>query len=460
MKRLSRRTVLRGAGGVALALPLLEAMRPRMVQAQTATPRRVMFVFMPNGNDIKTRFTAKGETTYALGEFLKPLEPYRNEMLMLNGINKMLNLLSGAKGDNHQQGGAGLAPWKAGTGSFPVGGGKFTVGYVQGPSADYVIGERVQEKHKSVPHRHLVYRVGEKGNNIWSVCSHGGPVGQQNPISPETDPYRAYARLFSSYNFSAAGKADPLVLRKVAARQSALDLVIEEAKGLESRLGASDRSRIEQHLQSLRDIERSMQTPTETAVRAGCEKLNLGNPIDAYNDDNHAVVGDLFFKIGALAFACDLTRSINFAWHRNTSNRVYRNLGISEGHHDISHKTDAGSFDKIRKINRHLWTQNIKLHETLKSIPEGDGTVWDNTLVVHWNELSEGYNHDINDDLVVLTGGASKHFKMGRLMEFNKVATFSDLLVNVFHYMGFTDVKTFGEPILSKRNGPIAGLTA
>ncbi len=460
MKQLSRRTVLRGAGGVALALPFLDAMRPQRAKAAGAVPRRVIFVFKPNGNEHGTRFKTVGETNYVLGEFLEPLEPYRNEMLLLNGVNKMFrNIPALERADDHQQGGAGLAPWRSGSGSFPIGGSDRSIGYVEGPSADFVLGSRVLEKHPTVAHRHLVYRVGGRGNNIWSVASHGGPVGKQNPVNPETDPYQAYARIFGSARFG-NDQPDPAVLKRLAMQKSGLDLVLAEANSLRSKVGSGDRAKIDQHLQSLSDIERTLKSGTSTGSGAVCEPVMLGNKLDPYSDANHQIIGELFFKIGAMAFACDLTRVINFAWSGNTSGRVYNNLNIPEGHHDISHKSDAAAFALIRKINRHLWTQSTKLHETLKAIPEGDGTMWDNTLIVHWNELGQGDRHSTDNDLVVLTGGASGHFKMGRMLQFNATtqAPFSDILVNVFHYMGFDDVKVFGDPRLSK-GGPVAGLT-
>src|SRR5688500_12328107 len=141
MKQLNRRTVLRGAGGVALALPFLEAMRPAKAKAAGAAPRRVAFIFQACGNEHATRFTSTGETDFGLGEFLTPLEPYRKDLLLLNGVNKKFDKLPPNRAaDNHQQGGAALAPWQSGEGSFPIGGSTRSIGYVEGPSADFVIG--------------------------------------------------------------------------------------------------------------------------------------------------------------------------------------------------------------------------------------------------------------------------------------------------------------------------------
>jgi Protein of unknown function (DUF1552) len=445
--------MLRGAGGVALGLPLLDAMQPRAARAQASSaPRRILFVFQANGDQTKQRFTSSGETDFVLGEFLSPLEPYRKELLFLNRLNKRFyELPEDARSDNHQQGGSSLAPFTSGEGSFPIGGTEDqTIGYVEGPSADYAIGERVIQADPSVAHRHLVYRVGDKSNNIWNLHSHAGPIGEQNPVPPETDPFAAYARLFGS-NDPAAQQA---VQRQLDKKRSALDLVLGELGSLEKRVGAADKRKLEQHTQALRDIERTL-----TGSATGCGTLDLGAKLEVYKDDNHAAVGQLFFEISALAFACDQTRSIQFNWSGNTSNRVYRNLDLSEGHHDISHDSSEESFATIRRIHKHLWTENTKLYDLLKATPDGDGTLWDHTLIVHWNELAQGDSHSIEDSLVVLAGGAHGYFTQGRLIDYQNKTSFSDMLVSCFHYMGFDDVTEFGDARL-RLKGAITGITA
>jgi hypothetical protein len=457
MKRLSRRALLRGASGLGLGLPFLDAMRPSTLRAQTAqAPRRILFAFQANGDQPSKRFTTSGETDFQLGEFLSPLQPYRSDLLFLNRLDRRFYQLPEAeRADNHQQGGSSLAPWTSGTGSFPIGGaeGK-TIGYVQGPSADFAIGERVVNANPSVPYKHLVYRVGDKSNNIWNLHSHAGPAGQQNPVAPETDPFAAYARIFKFSTDDAAAQA--ALKRRLAKRQSALDLVTAELGSLKSKLSPDDQRKIDQHTEALRDIERTLSGGNTTAT---CKALDLGTKVDAYKEDNHVVVGELFFRIASLAFACDLTRSINFNWSGNTSNRVYKNLGLTLGHHDISHVSDEASFASIRKIHNHLWTQNTKLYELLKATPDGDGTLWDHTLVVHWNELGQGDSHSINDALVVLAGKAHGYFRTGRLIDFANKTSFSDMLVTCFHYMGFSDVTEFGDARV-RLKGALANVAA
>jgi hypothetical protein len=451
--RISRRSVLRGTGGVALSLPLLEVMSPRSLQAQAATPpRRILFVFQANGDQTDARFSSAGERDFVLGEFLAPLEPYRNDLLFLNKLHRRFyQLPETQRSDNHQQGGSSLAPFTSGAGSFPIGGTEDqTIGYVEGPSADYAIGDRVVQADPGVAHRHLVYRVGDKSNNIWNLHSHAGPLGQQNPVPPETDPYAAYTRIFGNGDPA----AEQAVQRALEKKKSALDLVLGELSTLKTRVSTADQRKIEQHTEALRDIERTL-----VGGATACGTLALGTKLDPYKDDNHAAIGELFFRISTLAFACDRTRSIQFNWSGNTSNRVYRNLDLSEGHHDISHDSSEASFASVRRIHHHLWTQNTKLYDLLKATPDGDGTLWDHTLVVHWNELGQGDKHSIEDTMVVLAGGAHGYFNRGRLLDFQGKTSFSDLLVTCFHYMGFSDVTSFGDERL-RLKGEVTGITA
>src|SRR2546430_7993647 len=147
-------------------------------------PRSPLFPYTTlfRSDQVGLRFAAKGETTFQFGEFLAPLEPYRSDLLVMEGISKRFEKLPSAElADNHEQGGSGLAPWPSGAGSYPVGGTSRYVGYVLGPSADIAIGQKVQAADASVLHRSLVYRVGGRTNDIWNTHAHGGPAGQQNP---------------------------------------------------------------------------------------------------------------------------------------------------------------------------------------------------------------------------------------------------------------------------------------
>lgn len=451
---LSRRTLLKGAAGATVALPFLHAMQGR-ARAQSATPRRLIFEFKPNGDEVERRFDTVHETDFVLGDFLAPLEAYRDDLLFVHRINKNYHRLDYAEqGDRHQVGCASLAPWPFGEGDFPVGGEDRTIGYVLGPSADHVIGDRVVGASPEVPYRHLVYRVGDTANNIWNLQSHAGPVGEKNPILPEIDPFSAYARLFGFFT-NEASTAE--LQHRLNMQTSVLDLVQGQLGDLNSKLGAEDRRRIDLHAEAIRDLERTLSAGTKSAQ---CQPLVLGDPINVFDSANHVQVAEAFFKVIALSFACDLSRVVNFNWHGSVSQRVYQNLELTEGHHDISHKSDPDSFTHIRSIHRHLWQHTTTLYEELLATPDGDGSLWDHTAIIHWNELGQGDAHSLHDVLTVIAGGADGFFQKGRLLDLEAGGSFSDLLVAAFHYMGFDDVTEFGDPRLSEGGGPQPGLIA
>ncbi len=454
-QRFDRRKFLLGASGVVVGLPFLESMQPKQANAQDTSIRRIIFEFKPNGDETARRFTTLDETDFELGEFLSPLEPYRSDLLFLHRLNKQFEKIPTLdRPDRHQQGGNSLAPWTFGEGDFPVGGEDRTIGYVLGPSADYEIGQRVIAANPSVPYRHLVQRVGDRENNIWNLSAHAGPIGQKNPVIPETDPYDSYARLFSFIDPEASTS---LVEHNLGMERSVLDLVGGQLRDLQGKVSYQDRLRLELHSEAIRDLERTL---VQSSGAAQCTALSLGAPIDPYADDAHMQIAALFFKITALSFSCDLTRVVNFNWSGNTSHRVYANLGIAEGHHDISHKSDMSSFDLIRRIHKHLWEGSTMLYDELMTTPDGDGTLWDHTAIVHWNELGQGDAHSTHDNLVVIGGGAHGYFKKNRLIDYSNGNSFSDMLATLFHYMGFEDVELFGDERLSMGAGPLGDIVA
>jgi Protein of unknown function (DUF1552) len=456
--KLSRRNILHGAAGLSLALPWLEA------RAQTvALPRRLVTIFTANGDQIAQRFTTKHETNFVFADMLTPFEAWRSKVLVLDGVNKYHHLLpAGSVSDGHQQGGSALAPWKSGTGSFPLGGtcdangnNCQLIGYVLGPSIDRAIGDRVLQDNPSMPQRHLNFRVGDNHNDIWNQHCHAGPVGTQAPIPPETNPFTAYTRLFSNIDLS--GQQN--LARRLAMKQSALDVMKGELTSLQSKVSATDKVRLDQHASALRDIER--QLGGMMGAHPACTPLTMPARVDVYRPENHALLGETFFKIIAMSFACDLVRTVNFNWSGNTSNRVYGNIGLTEGHHDISHVSDAAAFAKIRSIKKYLYTESCKLHDALKALPEGGGTVWDRCVVMHWSELSQGDTHQKDKDLVVLAGGADNYFRMGRMLDLTGKPrrSLSNLLVSLWNYMGYADVTTWGEPLLMPDGaGPMPNL--
>lgn len=455
---LSRRNVLKGAAGLSMFLPTLESF------GQTAAPpKRIVFVFTANGDQIAQRFTTRGESAFVLADMLSPFQRHRQHCLFLDGINKYHDRLpNGEVSDGHQQGGSSLAPWRSGSGSYPIGGSCDAngqncqlIGFVRGPSIDKALGDRLLADNPGLPQRHLVFRVGDGSNNIWNLHSHAGPEGSQNPINPDTNPFAAYTRIFQNLDTS----MQSTLARRLAMKRSALDLVNGELNSLKPKVSAADRVRLEQHTESMRDIERQLSAGTG-GVKESCRSLMLGTTFNTLDASRAIEVGQLFFKITAMSFACDLARSVNFNWSGNTSDRAYPAVGVTEGHHTLSHLSDGTAFTKIRTVKKHLFDQSTKLHDELMALPEAGKTVFDNTLVVHWSELSQGDTHQKDKDLIVMAGGGG-YFRTGRMLDFTTAPKrgFSNMLISCWNYMGYSDVQSWGDPLLMPGGaGPLPNL--
>jgi hypothetical protein len=427
-----------------------------------------VFSFTANGDQIAERFGTKGETNFTFKDMLSPLEPYRKDLLVVEGVDKFhWKLPDGQRADGHQQGGSALAPWKSGGGSFPIGGTcddagnncKY-IGYVQGPSIDKVIGDRVVKENASVRFPFLNLRVGSRENHIWNTHCHAGPLGTQSPISPETDPFAVYKRIFGGVSRGEDPAARAELERRIAMKQSALDIVKPELDSMKKAVSKADRLRLDSHFEAIRTIERGLTTTMPMVSACAPQKTDalFASTYDVINQGKYRDVGFLFYKLMAMAFACDLTRVVNFNWSGNTDDRTYSGIqydfngqkkNISEGHHTISHNSSDESFAKIRAIKKHLFECQTKLFEELKAIDEGGQSLFDNTVIVHWSELSQGDTHQQNQDLVIFAGGGGKYFRTGRYvnMDGRPKRSFSNLLVSCFNYM-HSDVTTFGETSL------------
>ena len=158
-----------------------------------------------------------------------------------------------------------------------------------------------------------------------------------------------------------------------------------------------------------------------------------------------------------MALACDLTRVGSIQWSRSVSNTAFTWLGINEGHHDLSHEGDgnADAVAKIVQVNRWYAEQFAYFLDQLKAIPEGDGTMLDNTVVLWCNELGQGNSHTRKDVPLIVAGNAGGHFSTGKYLQFD-AHSHNDLLISLCHAMGYP-VATFGDPSLC--SGELPGLT-
>jgi hypothetical protein len=444
---LSRRAVLRGALGTLIGLPLLDAMvGPRKAWANGLGGKRLIVVYTPNGTVPTNFWPTGGETDFALSGILSPLERHRADLTVLGGIG-MLSALSGP-GDAHQKGtGQALTGTPLLEGDFSGDAGN-SAGWAGGPSIDQVYAQHLAGQ---TPLASLELGVAVQGADVRHRISYRA-AGQ--PLPPENDPWAAYNRLFSD------ATRDPAEIERLRLRREAvLDTVRGDFDRLSAKLGVDDRQRVEAHLGAVQDV-RSRLLADPIRFGGTCQPLDLGTRLDPMATENIPAIGALQMDILALAMACDVTRVATLMWTYSTSDAVYRWLGddIREGHHTLAHKGDE---DRVKvaqntRINRWHAEQLAGLVDRLKAIPEGDGTVFDNTVILWTNEQSRGNNHSRLDMPYVLLGSAGGALKTGRYVVQQRESSHNQLMVSLLQAL---DVPTdrFGAPAYD--NGPLAGLT-
>jgi hypothetical protein len=435
---LGRRAVLRGAFGAAVGLPWLEATAPRRAQAQSSVIRRFVVMFTPNGTLPALWAPTGGETDFTLSVILEPLAEHRDDLVIIQGLEQQ-----GGGGDAHQSG-IGGALTGTSLNSGPFSGAQGTAGWAAGQSVDQRIADVIGTETK-LPSLELGVQVGA-ADNFGRLCYRAA----NQPLPPEDDPAAVYSSVFAELH------TDPAVLAEQRGRRrSILDSVLGEYARVQTELGSADRQRLEAHVTAVRELELRLARQASLGGPACSDPVI--EPVDARTNDSYPDVGALQTDLMAMAFACDVTRVASLQWSRAVSQTRFTWLGIEEGHHDLSHlgDDDLAGVDKITRIERWYAGQLASLIQKLKDIPEGDGSVFDSTLILWINELGKGNIHSRKDAPYVLAGSAAGALATGRYLRFDGDHPHNDLLVSLLQAMGLPDT-TFGKPDWC--TGPLFGL--
>lgn len=434
MKPLSRRRFLRGAGGVLIALPFLDAMRPPPARAASA-PKRFIVFFTGLGT-VKPRWVPTGtETNFTLSDILSPLNPFKDRLLVLEGID-MKSAYSGP-GDPHQAGiGQALTGTELEEGTlFPYAcNPSKMVGWGGGISVDQYLAKLIGQNTKLGS---LELGVQVQYSNVSSRLSY---LGAGQPVPPDDDPWSVYQRLFTDL------QTDPEVLKKRQAnRHKVIDAIKPDYDGLVKKLGSDDKQKVDAHLAAIEDIENRLDA--QGVLGGNCQLPGMPSPAGIYENDNFPLIGKLQLDLLATALACDLTRVATVQWSSVVQGgKVFKWLGQSKTHHDLSHSTllDPQNEQDLVDIGNWYAQQLAYFMAKLDAIPEGDGSVLDNTLILWCSDIAEGQSHERKDMPYVLAGGAGGAVKMGRYLKFNG-DPHNNLLVSVCNAMD-VPVKTFGNP--------------
>jgi len=398
-KALSRRTVLKGLG-VSLSLPLLDGMVPALsALSETAAKSVTRFgvVYVPNGMIMK-QWTPSGEgAAFELSPILQPLAPFRKNLLVLTGLN------STPPADN-----AGAPHARASTKfltDVPPSSKELRAGTSMDQIAARVIGQRTQ-----LASLELALESVDSGASCDSgSCANTGTISWSSPTNPlpmENNPRVVFERLFGD-----SETTDPAVRQaRMATRRSLLDSVMGDLQRLKGSLGPSDRARLGEYADSIRDIERRIQNAESQQGEQALPSFGRPSGVPATFEEHVK----LMFDLQVLAYQCDLTRVITFMIGREFSGRTYPEIGVTEAHHPVSHhQNDPVRMDKVAKINAYHASMFAYYLEKLRSTPDGDGSLLDHMLLLYGAGMSDSNAHDPHDLPLVLAGGGKggKHIR-------------------------------------------------
>ena len=430
----SRRRILK-AGGVSLALPLLErAFDPPFARAADAPPKRLIIFFTPNGT-IYDAWVPKGTaTSFTLSPILAPLEMWKNKLVVVDGVKAEAAMGSHGPGDDHQRGigtlltGAPLLP-----GNFR-GGCCAPAGMASSISIDQHVANAIGKSNKF---KSLELGVRNYGDGPLRYTSY---AGSNQPLPAENNPANVYKRLFA--DFSAPAQSDAALERLKAERKSVLDATAEAYQEASASLSKADKEKIDAHFTTIRDLETRLSSGGSASTAC---KPTAPASVDFNANATYPTTGKLQMDLLVSALACDLTRVGTVQW---TNSAGYVNmtwLGINRAHHDLSHDADGNmeSRNALIKINAWYSEQLAYLMQKLADVPEGNGTMLDNTLILWCNELGKGNDHSHPRMPFVLAGGAGGALRTGRFLQFANQPFHNDLLVSVGNLMG-VPMTTFG----------------
>ena len=420
-KALPRRTFLRGIGA-SVALPLLDAMVPAMT-AQASTPaspvRRLGFVYMPMGSNIAEWTPRSKNDLSELSPSLASLEPVKDHVTVLSNM----ELKNAYPGTHATSNAAFLSAAKA----------KWTesTDYHLGTTVDQVAAQQIG-KETQLPSLELAMDllslVGQCDNGF--ACVYQNNLSWSTPTTPlpaEAHPRIVFERLFGDGGTPEERRA---ALRK---RASLLDWVGEDIARLERDLGAEDRTKVSQYLDTVREVERRIQKAE--ADTDGDRLPDLDRPVGVpaeYGD--HA---RLMFDLQVLALQGDVTRVITFQLARETSNRTYPEVGVSEPHHPLTHNGgDPEQLAKVALINGFHVSLFSYFLEKLKETPDGDGTLLDNSVYLYGSGMGNPDVHDHTNLPIIVAGGAAGRMKGGRHIQYDRATPLANLHLTLLDKVG------------------------
>jgi hypothetical protein len=437
-QRRSRRTFIRDLGIGAAALPLVLNLPSLGFADQERRKRRLVVIFTPNGVIPSTFFPDDNGELTRFKESLSPLEPFRQRTLVLNGIcDKIVG-----HGDAHLR---GIGCLLTGIELFPG-----TIyerpdppaGWASGLSIDQDITNFLQADPSTRTRfgsLEFGVMVPERADT-WTRMCYAGP---NKPLTPISNPYQMFGKLYGR-------------MKDQESLKSVLDDLQGELHKVRSTLNMEDRRLLDEHATFVREMEQELKTTPATDVGHAVPPLE---PAVQERNDNIPRISKMQIELLAQSFAADFCRVATLQYTKSVGGAKMHWVGVSEGHHDLSHKpdNDDDAAAKLTKINKWFCEQLAYLAQRLAATPDPgtDGNLLDNTLIVWTNELGKGNSHSLDNIPFVLVGNGLD-YRMGRSIKYPMVAH-NRLLLSLAHGFGH-NVERFGNPNLCG-DGPLTDLT-
>jgi hypothetical protein len=436
----SRRAFLgtMGAAGMGALIPSLEA------EAQTAGAKKRLIMLTSGNGTVPSQWKPSGSnTSLTLSTALAPLEMYKQDLIAINGLGWQYG---DGPGVDHMR----IAmmwngtPMLTGT-DFSNSTNDRPCGWGGGISVDQTIANKLAETVKT-PFKSLEFGVYLPRHHIYTRVNY---AAANQPIPPVDDPYAMFDRVFKNL----APMAGPGGIDKLrASRKSVMDAVKGNLAAVQARVSAGDRQKIEAHLESVRSIEKRLDNTTPVSCAA---PMLPTTKLDARANANFPVISRLQIDLLVAALLCDVTRVTSLLWAGAANEVRFTWLNQTSGAHTISHDNSANG--QSQRVAAHVWFSGevAYLLGKLKAIPDGTGTLLDNSLVVWGNELADGAAHSQQPIPVLIAGKAGGVLKTGRFIDYGK-KKHNGLLVSMAQLMGLPEITKFGS--LDDGSGPLSGL--
>ena len=445
----SRRGFLRGFGA-AVSLPALEAFRPLMAASTTAravgttasgAPLRMAYLYIPNGVNVEKWRPTGTASSYKMGESFGEMEKHRKDFQIFTGFEQKNATAGGDGAGDHARGTAAFL-----TSARP----RKTAGSdIQlGISADQVAANAVAAETRLASLELSTDGVRKSGK-----CDSGYSCAYQfnlswrsenQPMTPEANPRAVFERLFGA---GSSGEREKSLGSRLASKKSVLDFIANDAKALHRHLGRTDRQKMDEYLTGVREIEKQIEKAEALGI-----PVDPGVPAPQGKPDSYKDHLRMMFDMMVLAFKTDSTRVSSFLMAHDGSNRSFGDIGVNDGHHNISHhKGNEDNLKKIAKIDEFYLGQLSYFLEKMKTTEDVDGkSLLHNSMIVYGGCISDGNRHNHNDLPIILAGHGGGALKPGRHVDLGEDVPLANLYLRMLDEFGAKQ-KRFGDSTGSLR---------